>query len=303
VRRGVWDSWEHLRSPRGYDHAISTVVWTSEARAEYHFMPDVEVDDLDHPTWSLEAHRDDEGYTPDLGPVDAMPVQIARFRAGDSLEVAGAASLAGTTIAGALNQTTRLVLTDGPGSFPASVPGDATRRSTPVFIARAPAARYVVGVEAVTSRGGGFHRETLEPLDDGTSAVSDLLLYDPDGVDPATVKEAAGSMLGSVTVSPGAHIGVFWQTYGVPEGATLHFDLSLERESGRVVDQFRRLLDGRSESADGRLSWTEAGVTDTDTRSVVLDIGDLDEGNYTLVLQVSWEGHPPMEQRRTLEVG
>ncbi|MCG6955426.1 MAG: hypothetical protein LJF04_05485, partial [Gemmatimonadetes bacterium] len=108
VRRGQWDSWERLRSPRGYDRSIGTLVWTSDLRARYHFVPDVGLGDLAHPTWSLEAHLDDEGYTPDRGVFDVMPVQLARFRSGDSLTVAGAGSLSGTSVAGALDQSSRL---------------------------------------------------------------------------------------------------------------------------------------------------------------------------------------------------
>ncbi|MCG6957832.1 MAG: hypothetical protein LJF04_17720, partial [Gemmatimonadetes bacterium] len=303
VRRGEWDSWERLRSPRGYDRSIGTLVWTSDLRARYHFVPDVELDDLAHPTWDLDAHLEDEGYTPDRGVFDVMPVQLARFRSGDSLVVAGAGALSGTSVAGVLDQSSRLVLTDGPGSFPASVPGDATRSDTPVFIAAAPQQPYIVGVEVVTSRGAAWHRERLEPLAGGAASLSDLLLYDPGAGEPQTIKVAAGAMLGSTTVAKGAEVGVFWQTYGVPSGATLRFDLSLERASGGLVDHLGRLLEGRTQQAPGRLTWSEPGTAGTDTRAVVIDLGDLDEGEYTLVLQVAWGAGPPVERRRPITVG
>jgi hypothetical protein len=302
VRRGEWDSWERLRSPRGYDRSIGTLVWTSEVRARYHFVPDVELDDLAHPGWDLDAHLEDEGYTPDRGVFDVMPVQLARFRSGDSLTVAGAGSLSGTTVAGALDQSSRLVLTNGPGSFVASVPGDAARPDTPVFIATAPLRPYVVGVEVVTPRGAAWHRGRLDSLRSVGPSLSDLLLYDPDAGEPPTVKVAAGAMLGSTTVAKGADVGVFWQTYGVPAGAALRFDLSLEHSSGGLVEHLGRFLGGRSEQAPGRLTWSEPGTAGTDTRGVVLDLGDLDEGDYTLVLRVSWDDGPPLDRRRTISV-
>jgi hypothetical protein len=302
VRRGEWDSWEHLRSARGYDNSIGTLVWTSDLRAHDHFVPDVELDDLGHPTWSLEAHMEDEGYTPDRGTFDAIPVQLARFRAGDSLMVAGAGSLSGSIVAGEPEHSSRLVLTDGPGSFAASVPGDATRRDTPVFIATAPEGPYIVGLEVVTSGGAAWHRERLEPLPTGAPCLSDLLLYDPAAGEPGSVKVAAGVMLGSTTVAKGSGVGVFWQTYGVPAGATLQFDLSLERPSGGVVEHLGRLLEGRSQQSSGRLKWSEPGAAGTDTRGVVLDLGEVDGGEYTLVLRVSWGEGPPVERRRTITV-
>jgi len=300
VRRGPWDSWEHLRSLRGY--GIGTLVWTSVPKARYHFMPDVDVDHLQDPVWHLDASIKDEGYTPDEGPFVSVPVQLARFLVGDSMEVAAAGTLAGSPIAGALDHEPRLVLSDRPGSFPAVVAGDRTRKETPVFLARAAPRDYVVSVELITSKGVGWHRQMLSPLPDTAPAVSDLLLYDPRAPEPSTVKAAAGAMLGSTTLQKGAHVGVFWETYGVPAGATLQFDLSLERPSGGLVAHLGRLLSGRSQEAPGRLTWSEPGTAGTDSRAVALDLRGIDSGDYTLVLRVSWPGQAPLERRRPLTV-
>jgi hypothetical protein len=300
VRRGPWDSWRHLRSLRGY--GIGTVVWTSVPKARYHFVPDVDIDHLDQPVWRLDAGLKDEGYTPDEEPFVSVPVQLARFLTGDSMEVAGAATMAGSPIAGALDQVLRLVLSDGPQSFPADVSGDRTRRDKPVFLARVPPRGYVASVELITSKGVGWNRQMLDALPDTLPALSDLLLYDPDAPEPSTVKTAAGAMLGSTTLQKGARVGVFWETYGVPSGATLRFDLSLERPSGGLVAHLSRLFQGRSQEAPGRLTWSEPGTAGTDSRAVALDLRGIDSGDYTLVLRVSWPGQVPLERRRPLTV-
>jgi hypothetical protein len=300
VRRGPWDSWEHLRTLRGY--GIGTWVWTSVPKARYHFMPDVDVDHLEDPVWHLDAGLKDEGYTPDEGPFVSVPVQLARFLADDSMEVAAAATLDGSPIAGAVEQVPRLVLSDKPQSFPADVSGDRTRRDTPVFLARVAPRDYVASVELITSKGVGWRRQMLAALRDTVPAVSDLLLYDPHAPEPASVKAATSVMLGSTTLQKGAHVGIFWETYGVPPGATLRFDLSLESASGGLVAHLSRLLQGRSQEAPGRLTWSEPGTAGTDSRAVALDLRGIDSGDYTLVLHVSWPGQPPLERRRALTV-
>lgn len=300
VRRGPWDSWRHLRSLRGY--GIGTVVWTSKPRARYHFMPDVDIDKLAHPVWRLDAGLKDEGYTPDEGPWMTVPVQLARFLRGDSMEVAGAAAMEGLRIAGALDQDPRMVLSDAPGSFPADVRGDRARKDTPVFLARAAPRPYVASVEIVTSKGIGWHRRMLAPLPDTVPSVSDLLLYDPTGPEPSTVKAAADRMLGSTVLPKGAHVGVFWQTYGVPKGVTLRFDLSLERPSGGLVAHLSRLFQGGGQGASSHLVWSQPGTPGTDSRGVALNLGGIDSGDYTLVLRVDWAGQAAVETRRHFTV-
>lgn len=301
VRRGPWDSWRHLRSLRGW--GIGTVVWTSKARARYHFMPDVDVDSLAHPAWRLGAALDDEGYTPDEGPWVPVPVQIARFLIGDSMQVAGAAALDGSRIAGALDRAPRMILSDAPGSFPAEARGERLRRDTPVFLTRSALRHYVASFEILTAKGIGWHRQLLAPLRDTVPSVSDLLLYDPAGPQPSTIRGAVSRMLGSTTLRKGAHVGVFWQTYDVPRGATLRFDLSLEHPSGGLVAHLRRLFPGGNpQAATSHLVWSEPGTTGTDSRGVALNLAGIDPGDYTLVLRVSWAGQHAVEARRRFTV-
>ena len=150
VRRGPLDSYESTRG----------VAWTSRAAARYHFVPEVEPDDLSHPTWSLEAGLDDEGYTPDLADFVILPRQIARFRSGDSLRVAAATRVQGSPIAGALDATAAFVLTDAPGSMPLQLAADGHDR-LPRFLGQAPARDYIASVEVVTSKGVGWSRAPL----------------------------------------------------------------------------------------------------------------------------------------------
>ncbi len=292
VRRGPVDS---------YDSQMGTE-WTSGYAARYHFVPDMDLADTSHPVWSLQADLEDEGYTPDLGPFLPIPWQLARFRAADSLRFAVATRTTGSPLAGALDTNVSFVLTDGPGSTPlllsADVEGPRTR-----FLGQAAARDYVASLEVVTSKGVGWARRVVEPLRAAGPELSDLLLYDPPTPEEPTGQRAATSaMLGSTTVAAHSSVGVYWETYDAPPGTSLQIELTVERESGGLVDRLRSLLPGGPEEGRGRIGWTDEATAATSPGSIVVDLSDLGDGDYTMVLRVGWPGQPPIERRRELTI-
>lgn len=294
VRRGAVDS---------YESNMGTS-WTSRAAARYHFVPDVAPDGLDRPEWRLEADLDDEGYTPARGPFSILPHQIARFRDGTSLRVAAATRLTDSPVRGAVDAAAALVLTDGPRSRPHVEEGDA-RASTARFLARVPPSRWIASLEVVTSKGVGWARRALPPWVDSGREISDLLLFDPaDSADgpPADLEAAAALMRGSTSVDQGSGIGVYWEVYGARPGAALDVELEVERASGGLVERLTRLLPGATGGSSGRIAWTETATAGTHASAVSLDLRELDEGDYTLVLRVGWGGEEPLERRRAFTV-
>lgn len=292
VRRGPVDS---------YDSQMH-VTWTSRYAARYHFVPDVGPADVSRPVWRLDAERDDEGYTPGIGPFVPIPWQLARFRVGDSLRVAVATRLADTPLEGALDTEAAFILTDGPDSMPVKMVAEAREPRTR-FLAQAPAGRYVAGLEVVTTKGVGWARRVVDPLRTAGPELSDLLLYEPEAPErPMGDLAATAAMLGSTTVARGSALGLYWETYGAPEGVTLRIDLSIERDSGGLVDRLRGLLPGGGEEGRGRITWTEEASGDTHSSSIAVDLGDLGDGAYTLVLRVGWAGQTPVERRREFRV-
>jgi len=292
VRRGAVDS---------YDSQMGTE-WTSGFAARYHFVPDLVDGDTTSPTWRLEAGLDDEGYTPDLGPFLAIPWQLARFRVADSLRFAVATRSEGTPLTGAVDAIAAFVLTEGPGSTPLVLSAQVDQGTTR-FLGQVAARTYVAGLEVLTSRGVGWARRTVAPLGPGPE-LSDLLLYDPpDGDEPMSHRAAATAMLGSTRLAPHSSVGVYWETYDAPAGTPLQIDVTIERDSGGLVERLRRLLPGGPEEARGRIAWTEESTGTTHPGSVVIDLSDLEDGDYSLVLRVGWAGHASIERRRELTIG
>ena len=297
IRRGPWDSYERLpgRNTARY--------WTSEEAAQYHFIPEVKPGDFSNPTWRIRGDIQDEGYTPEYGPVFPISVQLARFREGDSLLIVAAGDREGTRLRRSVGATSYLSLTDGPGSFPLQVEG-ATRRETPVLLGQAPFLNYVAGFEMMTDIGVGISRQSVSTLIAAGPEISDLLLHTPqEGQEPNALLEATTTMLGSTRLEEGARLGVFWEVYDVPEGETLSFELTLERETGGLVDRLTGLFPGGSQEGRGRVAWTESALGETHPRGITLNLSDLRTGDYVIVLTVQWPGQPPLERRRALTVG
>jgi hypothetical protein len=292
VRRGPWDSY-YL--PVGH--------FTSTDSAAYRFIPIVEPDNLSHPVWKLEATLYTEGFTPEYGPFLPLPVQLARFRTGDTLRLAAAGSIADTPLRRVTEAEVHLVLSDGPRSFPLKAQQEVGRRETPRFLEEAPALEYMVGVEALTENGIGWHRSFLSPLEGGGAELSDLLLYDPSlATEPRDLPEAADAMLGSTTVEEGGAVGVFWEVYGTPAQGELEFELTLEREAGGLVERLVGILPGGSQEGRGRVTWREPAVPELHPRGITLQLSTLSPGRYTLHLSVRWDGQEVLERRRALTV-
>jgi hypothetical protein len=109
-------------------------------------------------------------------------------------------------------------------------------------------------------------------------------------------------MLGSPRVEEGVEMGVFWEIYEAPEGETLTFDLTLERESGGLVDRLVGLFPGGSQEGRGRVRWIEPVRGATHARGITLNLSDLRSGAYILSLTVRWPGQPPLERQRAFTV-
>jgi hypothetical protein len=310
TRRGPVDSWEMpLRSPRNFQYYS----WTSEKAARYHFVPDFAGAGFSKPTWRLVGDFDDEGYTPPYGAFHLLPIQIARFRETGSdsaasvptpMRYAVAGTVAGTPIAEAASSA-YLILTDAPESFPLQLEAPFSEGRA-VFLASAPPKRYVASLEVLTEAGIGWHREMVEPLNTEGPGISDLLFFQPKGFTlPDSLMAAASMMLAGTDLNreDEGELGVYWEVYGVPDEATITFEMELRREGGGLVERIRRLLPMGPEEGSGRLSWSEPGQGLVFPKSTLLTFGDLDPGVYTLILQASWAGQEVIESTRVLRVG
>jgi hypothetical protein len=300
IRRGVWDSYERLPGGRSQELRI----WTSGESARYRFVPNVGLEGLSNPTWRLEGNILTEGFTPLSGRFVELPVQVARFRRQDSLRVAAAAGLMESPLQRVLEGSAHLIFSNGPGSFLPHRTQEVGREN-PVFLVTVAQGAYVLGMEVETRLGFGWHRVFLASLAREGPELSDLLLFDAmASPDPAADSLSAVSprMLPSSKVRTGSSLGVFWETYGAERGTLLDMDLALERSRGGFVDRLVGLLPLNAQERQGRVSWTEEAAGEIHPRGIALDLTGVEEGEYALVLRVSWAGRPVLERRHGLIV-
>jgi len=284
--RGPLDSWRNLAAP----DQVRLQYWTSRKAAHYHFVPDLQGDDLSHPIWHLDGTMRQEGYTPPTVPFYEIPAQVARFRQGDSMMVAVAGTLAGTPMARAAAPSAHLILSDAPDSFPLKL-ASAFLSGRAVFMGQAAAKRWITSFEALSADGIGRHRLMLEPLQVRGPGVSDVLLYSPAGPElPDSLRMAAGMMLGDTTVAKGDQLGIYWETYGASKGTPVTVELEVKPEGGGLLSQIKNLVPGLGPSSSSRPSWTATSPGPVFRRAVVLDVSDVDSGTYTLVVKTSWPG-------------
>jgi hypothetical protein len=237
-----------------------------------------------------------------MSPFFPIPAQIARFRIGDSLRVLAAGALAGTPLEEAPAVSAQFILTDGPNSFPLFLTGNAFR-SRAIFLGQAPSRDYVVGLEVLSGQGVGWHRQFIQSLQPRGPEISDLLLFAPrEEVEPDSLLDAAGMMLSSRTVTREEGLGVFWEVYGAEENTELEFELALLKDSGGVMDRITGILPGGGNAAYGPVRWSEEASGPVHPTSLVLELGNLEEGDYTLVLKVRWNGQNQMERMRPVAV-
>ena len=279
VRRGPEDSWSAMSMPAAR--------WKSMRAARYRFTPvSALTDGIGAVRYDLLADRQDERYTPGTyGPVFELPAQFARFRQGDSLQVAGAALPGKVQLAG---PRTVFMLSDGPGSFPVTVeaePGEAR----PVFQAAAAPGPIVAGIESLDGGGAAARaRAGLLPLDSVGLVLSDPLLVAPAGTDlPGSRNEAVARMLGTTTMEAHDQLAVYWEVYGAPRLRPLRFTISIEGERPGWFTRGLQALRIRSASRVPEVSWTETLAAATQPMAITVDIADLEDGDYVLRIHVA----------------
>jgi hypothetical protein len=310
IRRGFPDSRDVYSRSSGNRVVVTTVLWRSRGGAFNHFVPEVLSllglnDDLHY---RLEAEIDvhpmvsgtgDEGYTRAAGLVMPLPVQIARFRQGDSLEVALGSELGSAAIG--TSGDAFFVASENPEHVVALDP--APLREVVAFQARLANRKQLVGLEVFTPGPDGRHREVLQPLDSSERLVSDILLFRPWGPDlPDTRLGAVALMYGSERVSRDQELGVYWEAYGFSVEEELDISISLESVEGGWVSKALQVV-GIGGVGRSAVSWTESVKSPGPLRNAVtLNLRRVDPGLYHLVVEVTNSDGKRISQQRRFEV-
>jgi hypothetical protein len=241
----------------------------------------------------------DEGYTRARGFVLPVSVQVARFREGDSLEVALGTELESRGIG--TSGEAFLVASESPDHVVTLDP--APLRETVVFQARVANRKQLVGVEVFTPGPDGRHRQVLQPFDTSERLLSDLLLFRPLDTDlPETRLAAVALMYGSPRILRNRALGVYWETYGLTPGEDLRISVHLERLGEGLVSRALGAV-GIGDQERGTVTWGETvAESGPFLNAITLNLSGVDPGSYELVVDVQSGDGTLITRRRQVEV-
>jgi hypothetical protein len=240
--------------------------------------------------------------------IGAVRRHVATFRRGDSTLVVAAFDAEGdTAMAGAHDPVPALVLLRDEHTPSVVVRGSAGRHG--VLTATAPWRPQLVAVEmldtatrrSARSRDGLAHRDTVHYRVE----LSDLLLFAAeDSVNSFSLDGVASRALASGRLVTGTRLGLFWEMYGVDANERVTATVGLVPvESGllRRLAERARLASPRSAV---HLQWSDAPEVrgSIGGRALVLDLGDIPTGRYTVELSLSVDGQPALRAESGVEV-
>ncbi|MBL0938608.1 MAG: hypothetical protein IBJ03_06925 [Gemmatimonadaceae bacterium] len=170
--------------------------------------------------------------------------------------------------------------------------------------AMVPATEALVSIEAIhprlrtlaaRSRFGIAPPGTLATLTANTIAVSAPVFYDAvRGGIPVDAPAMFPHMLTTTTLRQGDRLGIFWETYGITPGDSVAFRVAVERTTRtgllQRIGEVTRLRDVPVRAVG--IAWRDPDTRGTEgtgpaimPRSVALDLGDLEPGEYRVVVE------------------
>jgi hypothetical protein len=317
LRFGAPSGWERVRPSPGQLHGeLSMITHYPESDIDLLPPPELLVEDFD-PTagiWDEEDRRARATYPLPRGSerlrwFDPFEHQAAVFQGLDSALLVVAYELSADSLAPDARIDAALSVLRAADESPSV---ERLNRAGPraVLSLRTRAGPALVSAEALAAeeRHAGRARFGLDipRLVPGVLAASDLLVLELEDSLPETRAAALRLARGSLRVTRGERVGVYWEIYApaMPWPESLQISLRLVdadagwlrrlAERAGVVDQVQPI----------RLLWDEsAGGEQTMPRSLSLLIPEeIDPGRYTLELTITARGREPLVERRTLQV-
>ncbi|CAN5740304.1 hypothetical protein BH23GEM6_BH23GEM6_07320 [soil metagenome] len=319
VRYGWPRGWERVREthPGRTGGSPSLISYYSTSRAQ--LLPPHEVlfpttgGGLTEGEWDVESRRPRTGYNLPTPLASArwlrrLDHQFAVFRRPEGAVVIAAYSIPADSLPDAhvpLRSALAIARADeepGVTEFPTrgfadavimqTEPGPALLSIEILSVEANRAARARLGVE-------------LPRLQQGTLALSDILLLGDPDVLPDSLTQAASLARGSDRLAAGERVGVYWEIYGLPEEEIQSLAVSLRlvnRRSGWLRRAAER-IGVVGEDAPIRLRWQEqASSIGHVARALAIEIPRVSPGSYVLELSVERAGEEPVVVERTVEV-
>lgn len=236
-------------------------------------------------------------------------VQFARFQRNDTTLTVAAYDLTPDSVFATQPADVRLALGRDPAT-PVILAPVSLARSRGVLVVRTPWRPAVVSLEAVgLDTPWVARRRVMAAPDPGgvLPVVSDILLFTPDRALPQSLDAALPTML-AASVGVGRRLGLYWEMYQRPDStAPMEISVTVLRSGSRdpaIYPAGRSFCPFTSESRV-RLRWVEQpnARPPGPGRAIVLDLGPLARGTYTVSVQLGAASRPRGCSSREFQIG
>jgi hypothetical protein len=277
--------------------------------------------DIPPESWITAPREARTWYAPPYAPdFRGLETQVGRFRRGDEMLVVGAYQPAAPPVGPTGESAFGATDPYGGGSGPVEsalflIPEDgseavATYGSDPegVVTLRAQPGRYVSSLEVFDREGQRAWRARQGgrqlPLTPGLVAVSDLLILKEDAPFPETMEDAIPYVRPSIRVRGDERFAVVWEVYGLRVEDQIQVTLGFTQ--GRPgflarVGEFLGVLEPE-DPVEVTFGDTGPGGMQTAFRAIVLELPDVEPGEYTLHLRLDLPGREPAIASRPIVV-
>ena len=296
------------KSQTAYGSATDISVTEYHSTPSYNFAPVEALYDTSAASeddgWELEARMPEARFSPRLvGRVAPLAMQVARFRRGDSVLVAGAYAASHDSLGAASAAVLAVALRDGE-----------TRAATAE--GRSGTARLVVesfpllaGVEIADTATRTLARARslmrVPERVDGL-ALSDLLLFRAAEDAPESLDAALAAAIPGDTMSRSRPIGIYWETYGVAEsGESFDVGVTVERIDRSWIRGAKQLLRLAAPDNPLRLRWNDARPTVPGAalpRAISLDLANQPAGKYRITVGLVRANGTVVSSEREIEL-
>lgn len=240
------------------------------------------------PVWDWSRARPRSRYAPSYASAFASipDHQLALFRRGDSTIGVAAFDLRGDTLFAGAPVRAALALARDPATAPVSMAVEHAQAAG-VVLAVAPWRARVLSleVERPESRRFAVTRAMASPDSAASSgiAISDLLLFEPGPVLPASLDQATLRALTAPRLSRRRPAGLYWEIYGASPGDTVLISIAVVPVRPGFLGRLGQSLGVVGKQPPVTLEWAGAGQGDQG-RAIELDLGRVDRGRYEITI-------------------
>lgn len=312
-----YDTWFVRDDPPAGSMAEAPIAGYREGGSGFNFVPDYRVflspASLTTDDWDLKLRSARTIYAPAYGRRfrSLTRRQISLFRRGDSALIVAAYDVGDDTLFTSRPLEAGLFVVPVIDSISlGEVRGSTTANAEPrgVMTIMAPWAPVVVSLELLNTKTRSAARARIAlrpPAMRGRVGISDLVIFGPGSSDslPRRLEDALSRSIHSDHVNRNDLVGVFWETYGTfAEGERTAVTISIERIKQGFMRRTAEKLHLATPLSPTTMQWTElpdrsSGIV---SRSVTLNLSQLEPGRYAIVLTVSPPDGLPLVARREI---